>query len=59
MRNHAGSVAGIGGASPTGDPATEPFRLNWGPWSDSELKRYVVADANTDRSPTFTAGKLP
>ena len=52
-------MAGIGGASPTGDPATEPFRLNRGPWSDSELRGYVVADANTDRSPTFTVGKLP
>ena len=30
-----GSVAGFGGASPTGDPATEPFRLNEGPWSEA------------------------
>ena len=26
---------GFGGACPTGDPATEPFRLNLGPWSEA------------------------
>ena len=32
-RNPIGSVAGIGGASPTGDPATEALCLKRGPWS--------------------------
>ena len=34
-QNHIGSVAGLGGFSPTGDPATEPIRLNWGPLSEA------------------------
>ena len=58
--NHPTSLGGpaAGGRSPL-NPATEPFRLNWGPWSVSELRGHVVVDANTVRSPTFTEGKLP
>ena len=49
----------FGCASTTIDPATEPLRLKRGPWSEANFGSNVVANANTDRSPTFTAGKLP
>ena len=36
-QSHIGSVGGLGGDSPTGDPATEPFRLTRG----CERERFV------------------
>ena len=45
-QEHAGSLAGIGGASPTGDPANEPFRLNFGRGA-KRIAEPGSADANT------------
>ena len=43
-------MAGLGALAPL-DPATEPFRLKEGPWSEANWICTVVADANTDENP--------
>ena len=57
-QSYAGSVAGLGRAAPTGDPATEPMRLTWGR-ERSDLKEPGNTLPKAQRLPQVNSPKVP